>query len=335
MALLAAFKTVLSHYSGQTDIAVGTPVAGRSRPELEQLIGFFVNTLVLRTDLSGRPTFRQLLARVRDTALGAFDHQDVPFERLVQDLQPDRNLDRTPLFQVMFGLQNAPVHTIDLDHLQLTTHPIETDAAKFDLTLYFQEVDDRMEGVLTYASDLFEPATMRRVPADFTGLLRRLLAEPDLSLDDHPALPPLVAQPATDMPSGGGAGAGPDRSATGYAAPRSALERLFAVAIASALGLDRVSVHDDFFRLGGHSLLAMRMLARVEDAVGLQLPLRRFFDTPTAAGCAAAALEAAGGDETLEERAALVLEIIELSDAEVNARLGAGAGGAPATVEGA
>jgi non-ribosomal peptide synthetase component F len=179
MALLAAFKTVLSHYSGQTDIAVGTPVAGRSRPELEQLIGFFVNTLVLRTDLSGRPTFRQLLARVRDTALGAFDHQDVPFERLVQDLQPDRNLDRTPLFQVMFGLQNAPVHTIDLDHLQLTTHPIDTHSSMFELLLIVNDDPDTINGLITYRTDLYHPDTITTLTTHLQQLLHTTTTNPN------------------------------------------------------------------------------------------------------------------------------------------------------------
>ena len=108
MTLLAAFQVLLQKYSGQDDIVVGAPIAKRDRPELETLIGFFINSLVLRTDLTGNPTFRELLRRVREVAFGAYEHQDVPFEKLVEELKPERNLSHSPLFQVVFALQNAP-----------------------------------------------------------------------------------------------------------------------------------------------------------------------------------------------------------------------------------
>ncbi len=178
MALLAVFQTLLHRYSGQEDISVGTPVAGRTRPELEGLIGFFVNTLVLRTDLSENPTFEELLERVRETALGAYAHQDVPFELVVEALQPQRDLSRTPLFQVMFILQNTPRPPADLPGLVLS--PIEADSgtAKFDLTLALAETEQGLAGNLEYNTDLFDPSTARRLLSHFQNLLESAVAHP-------------------------------------------------------------------------------------------------------------------------------------------------------------
>ena len=134
MTLLAAFQVLLHRYSGQEDIAVGTPIAGRGRTELEGLIGFFVNTLVLRSNLAGNPAFTELLARVRETALGAYTHQDLPFEKLVEELSPSRDISRNPLFQVMFVLQNAPDAELALRGVQASRLPLAGHSAKFDLT---------------------------------------------------------------------------------------------------------------------------------------------------------------------------------------------------------
>src|SRR5581483_1999688 len=135
----------------------------RRKVELEKLIGFFVNTLVFRGDLTGEPTFRQLLVRTRETAVGALAHQDLPFERLVKELRPDRSLSRNPLFQVMFVLQNAPMSPTNLP--QLHFHPIDVDTgtSKFDLTLSMIENADGLRAALEYNADLFEPATVARM----------------------------------------------------------------------------------------------------------------------------------------------------------------------------
>ncbi|WP_038094811.1 condensation domain-containing protein, partial [Tumebacillus flagellatus] len=170
MTLLGAFQLLLSRYSGQEDIAVGTPIAGRTQAETEGLIGFFVNTLVMRTDLTGDPTFEELLGRVRETALGAYAHQDVPFEKLVEELQPERDLSRSPLFQVMFTMQNAS--SIDVELPGLTLSGIETDSqvAKFDLTLSLAEEENGLFGALEYNVDLFDAATIQRMVGHFTTL---------------------------------------------------------------------------------------------------------------------------------------------------------------------
>ena len=140
MTLLAAFQTLLHRYTGQDDIVVGSPIANRNRIEIEGLIGFFVNTLVLRTDHSGNPTFRELLHRVRETALEAYAHQDLPFEKLVEELRPDRDLSRSPLFQVMFVFQNAPARELSFKGLNVSPVRIAGETAKFDLTLSVNEV---------------------------------------------------------------------------------------------------------------------------------------------------------------------------------------------------
>ena len=178
MSLLAAFQVLLQRYSGQEDIAVGTPVAHRTRAETEELIGFFVNTLVLRTELSGNPTFRELVQRVKETALGAYAHQDVPFEKLVEELAPERNLSVTPLFQVMFAMENTPSPEIRLRDLQLSLLETARETAKFDIVLVMWETAEGLEGSLEYSTDLYEEATMQRLLCQFQTLLEGIVADP-------------------------------------------------------------------------------------------------------------------------------------------------------------
>jgi amino acid adenylation domain-containing protein len=188
MTLLAAFQVLLSRYSGQMDIAVGSPIAGRGRSELEGLIGFFVNTLVLRTDLSGEPSFRALLARVRETALGAYTHQDLPFEKLVEELAPTRDLSRQPLFQVLFVLQNTPGAPLGLDGVAVQRLPRESQTTKFDLTLSVRETAAGLHLRWEYASELFEAATIARMAGQFQVLLEGIVAEPDQAIGQLPLL---------------------------------------------------------------------------------------------------------------------------------------------------
>ena len=188
MTVLAAFECLLHRYTGQTDIVVGSPIAGRTRAELEGLIGFFVNNLSLRTDLSGDPTFRELVARTREVAFGAFEHQDLPFERLVQELHPDRDPDANPLFQVVFVLQNAPSVVLEMPGLRLTRIEGEASTAKFDLVLNLSRAPEGLKGVLNYSTQKFERETIRQVTTHFGTLLEAIAANPDARLSTLPLM---------------------------------------------------------------------------------------------------------------------------------------------------
>ncbi|MFE8605167.1 non-ribosomal peptide synthetase [Archangium violaceum] len=184
MVLLAAFQVLLSRYSGQDDISVGSAIAGRHRGGVDGLIGFFVNTLVLRSRISGQRSFRELLAQVRDTTLGAYAHQDVPFEKLVEELQPERDLSRTPLFQVSFAMLNAPMPELATQGLKLSPLMLEGDTAKYDLSLGLTETDEGFSGALDYNTDLYEAPTIQRLLGHLRVLLEGIVAAPDRKLQD-------------------------------------------------------------------------------------------------------------------------------------------------------
>ncbi|MDF5721977.1 MAG: amino acid adenylation domain-containing protein [Rhizonema sp. PD37] len=188
MTLLAAFKTLLYRYTGNTDIVVGTPIANRHQTEIEGLIGFFVNILVLRTNLSNNPSFDELLSRVREVALQAYTHQDLPFEQLVEELQPQRSTSYTPLFQVMFVLQNAPLPSIELSGLTVSSVESNIGSAKFDLTLSMQETTEALLGTVEYNSDLFDRGTIERMVSHLHQLLTAIVANPKRHLDELPLL---------------------------------------------------------------------------------------------------------------------------------------------------
>jgi amino acid adenylation domain-containing protein len=183
MLLLAALKVLLYRYSGQEDILVGTPIANRRLVELEGLIGFFVNTLVLRSDLSGVPTFRQFLQKVRQTALEAFDHQDLPFEQLVHILSPVRDLSRSPLFQVMFAMQNVEGQQPNLEGLQVSRLTRQLDRAHFEWTVFVWSSEKRLRGRLLYYTDLFAPETIGCIVRNFENLLQAIVDNPDQYID--------------------------------------------------------------------------------------------------------------------------------------------------------
>jgi amino acid adenylation domain-containing protein len=194
MTLLGAFSVLLSRYTGQDDIVVGSPIAGRNQAELEKLIGFFVNTLVLRTNLGGNPTVRELLGQVRETVMEAYAHSDVPFERLVKELRPDRDLNRNPLFQVMLVLQNLEPDGRDLPGLASRAFPISKQFSKFDLTLFAREQTDGLRVTFEYNTDLFDGTTIERLCGHFQNLLEAVVNNPELRLSALPLLTPEEKQ---------------------------------------------------------------------------------------------------------------------------------------------
>ncbi|BAZ37903.1 amino acid adenylation domain protein [Calothrix sp. NIES-4101] len=188
MTLLTAFKTLLYRYTNQTDILVGSPIANRNRAEIENLIGFFVNTLVLRSNLSGNPTFRDLLKQLREVALGAYAHQDLPFEKLVEEIQPERSLSHNPLFQVMFILQNAPMRELELPELRVEPLENNSTTAKFELTLAIEDGEQGLIANFEYNTDLFDEITISRLAANFEVLLTGIIANPQQQIGALPLL---------------------------------------------------------------------------------------------------------------------------------------------------
>jgi len=184
MTLLAAFQLLLSRYSGQSDIAIGTPIAGRRSTETEALIGFFINTLVLRTHVDSDVSFIDLLARVRATTLEAYAHQDVPFDRLVEELHPKRDPGRTPFFQTMFVFQNAPRGAIELPGLELSEIEIGIGATKFDLKITATKTKDIIRGNVEYRADLFRESSMRTLLEHWERLLAEIVRYPHKHVRD-------------------------------------------------------------------------------------------------------------------------------------------------------
>jgi amino acid adenylation domain-containing protein len=210
MTLMAGFQTFLHRYTGQEDFAVGSPIAGRTRSETENLIGFFVNTLVLRADLTGNLGFRDLLRRVRQAALGAYAHQDLPFEQLVGMLHPDRTSGRTPLFQVMLAPQNGDLPTMESPDLVVTPLESQSGTAKFDLTLLTTETEGGLVARLEYDADLFDPATVDRMLAHFQTLLEGIVADPDQPVATLPMLSEAEQRQLLGGWDDGATGPGPD-----------------------------------------------------------------------------------------------------------------------------
>ncbi|MBQ1076206.1 AMP-binding protein [Micromonospora sp. C31] len=295
MAMQAGLAATLTHLGVGEDVPIGAPVAGRPDEALHELVGFFVNTVVLRTDTSGEPGFADLLARVREADLAAYAHEEVPFDLVVERLNPVRSLAHHPFFQVMLTVDTTAPAGLRLGDLPVTVRPATLDAVKFDLTVFCTEVRDDagapagVEVQVQYATDLFDVDTAQLLLAVYLRLLRAVAADPAAALGTLDVL--------TDVERAGldarraAVRAAADRSTTvGGAAsaasdgPSSAREEILCGLFAAALGVDRVGPHDNFFRHGGHSLLATKLVNRIRGVLGVEIGLRDFFRTPTVAG---------------------------------------------------
>ncbi|WP_327002968.1 amino acid adenylation domain-containing protein [Dactylosporangium sp. NBC_01737] len=299
MVLLSAYQVLLARLTGQDDVCVGTPVEHRPRVEVAGIVGYFVNTLALRGDLSGDPTFRQLLARTRDTALAGYAHQDVPFDRLLAAVDVPRLLDRTPLFQTMFTMHTEDAAGTDvLAGVTAEFHDPGVRHAKFELSLDVWRTGGGLRLVYGYRTDLFDRGSIDALAGRFAALLGAAIAAPDAPLSTVDACGDgaerarlLVAPARADRPATAGLTPASAPAPRGYVPPRTAAEELVAGVWCAVLGVDRVGAHDDFFAVGGHSLLAMKVAGRLRAATGTEIPLRTMFSHPDLAGLAEAVEE--------------------------------------------
>jgi aryl carrier-like protein len=281
MVLLAGVAALLHRTTGAEDLIVGAPIANRHRPELDGVIGFFLNLLPLRLHPRPDRTFRDLLSEARETAVGAFAHQEVPFERLVDELDLDRDLSRHPLFQVTLALQNAPIPPLQIPGLTATLIEVDWGTTAFDLALFFWEtalwesLEPGLSFVTTASAALFDAATITRLAGNLRSILRDAAADPDRRLAE--LLPgEIVRQQILSAPK--------RRRSAVHVEPRSETERLIAGVWSEILGRP-VGVEDDFFDLGGHSLQAMRIVERLRH-MGIETTVRALFEARTVAALA-------------------------------------------------
>jgi thioesterase domain-containing protein/acyl carrier protein len=273
VVLLAAFKVLLHRYTEQDDIFLCSPIANRNRKEVKGVIGYFVNLLILRTDLSGNPSFQELLGRVRQVASGAYAHQDLPVQQLVESL----NLSQTPLSQIMFSLQNTGLHGLKLHELAVETLDVDGGAADFDLYLYVLEETDTLTAALKYNADLFNETAIAHMLNHFHILLENAVANPEQPISQ---LRPLskAEQQQLQQKRLNQISSKPEKT---YAAPRNPLELELTQLWSQVLGIQSIGVKDNFFELGGGSLLAMSLFAQIEQTFGKTLPLATLLQAPT------------------------------------------------------
>lgn len=316
MTLLTAFITLLFRYTGQDDITIGTLVAGRNRAETEGMLGCFMNALALRTHIPPSADFLALLAQVRSVTLDAYEYQDLPFEKLIAELQPARRRGYTPLFQVLFLFQNTPMPTLEASDLALHPVAIATGTAPFEMTFNLAEVTDGLRGFLRYNTDLFDASTIERMMRHFLLLLRGIVDNPAQSLlefsvlteEEHLVgytlprveLPADLPEPATTV----------DVPQHGVVAPRTLAEETIAEIWMQLLDLPEVSIYDDFFTLGGHSLLVTQLIFRLSETFQIEIPLSRLFAATTIV------------EQALEIEEALLAEIENIHDEEALLLLG-------------
>jgi amino acid adenylation domain-containing protein len=289
MLLLAAYAATLARFSGQDDVVIGTPVANRGRSEVEGLIGFFANTIPVRVRLKDDPSFADLLGQVRETAIAAYAHQEVPFEKVVADLHIERDLSRAPVFQVLLSVNSAPRSALALPGLEIAPLDLASAVAHFDLTLIANEAEGgALECALEYSTDLFDRSTVARFAEHLRAILEAAPRDPARSLsalagDDGRGSPRRASKPVT-RPNPRRARAARSQVAR---PPRSDVEKKLHEIWCEVLRAPAVDVEESFFDVGGHSLLATQVVSRVRKAFGVDLPLRAVFEHPTIARLAA------------------------------------------------
>jgi thioesterase domain-containing protein/acyl carrier protein len=266
ITLLSAFKTLLHRYTAQEEIVLCSPVAGRTRSEAEGLVGYFNNVLPLRTDLSGNPSFVELIERVRRVANEAFDHPDVPLQQIAE--LP--NLARTPLSRGMFALQNAPSDSLILPGITVTDGEVHSGTANFDVSLSMEEKGKTLTGVLFYKTDRFEEATVAELLTNFQMLLASIAENPQQQISEIPLAIRQVDRTSESL----------DSKPT-YVAPRDRIETQLVKIWESVLNLQPIGIQDNFFALGGHSLLAVQLFAQIEKTYDRNLPLATLVQAPT------------------------------------------------------
>ena len=262
--LLAAFKTLLYQYTSQKDILVCSPLANRNRVETKKLIGYFNNLVIMRTDLSGNPSFRDLVGRVSRSTLGAYEHQDLPFEKLAEF----PNIARIPLNRAMFALQNTPSQPKNLGGIAVTSVEPSWETTNFDFSLSMYENEKQLAGLLEYKTDLFNTTTITQMIENFQTLLESLVANPNQHLGELPALR------RTELHQ-------PTQEKTAYVAPQKEIERILADVWQEVLHLEKVGIHDNFFDLGGHSILVIQVYAKLKDIFNGQISIIDLFQYPT------------------------------------------------------
>ncbi|MFK4066859.1 thioester reductase domain-containing protein [Streptomyces sp. NPDC029674] len=324
MALLAGFNTLVHLRSGDEDIVTGSVVHGRDEPEVEHLIGFFANTLALRFDLSGSLTFTQILERVRQTCLEAYAHRDTPIEVVAAELRPGRNGGDNPLFQAAVVEEN-PAGAARMGDLEVAAFDFGLDSSEFDLVLHYWETDGRVEGGVRGSVDLFDPESVDRFTAELERLFTAVLDAPDVPVAELGLLdaPPDRESATVGAAAPDAAAATEDRDAADGDAALTATEREVAAVWREVLGLREVDPDEDFFEAGGHSLRAVRVLLRLRERLGVDLPVQVFFEAPTVTALAAvfdrarAAGGAGAGQEDTADAEAAVLRADAALDEDI------------------
>lgn len=275
VTLLAAFKTLLHRYIEQEDIIICSPVAGRNRVETKKLIGYFNNIVPMRTYLGENPSFRELMGRVSQVTLAAYEHQELPFQKIVDC----SNIPSTSLYRVVFALQNTPLQPLKLGDINISYLDVSTEASNFELFLSLIEEEGNLTGVLTYKTDLFDATTITQMLENFQSLLERLVANSNQHLSDLP----LLRNPEFHQPEykSGSVNKTKQELEETFCSPRDELELQLAKIWEKVLGVQSISIKDNFFDLGGQSLLAVRLFTEIEKEFGKNLPLAILFQAPT------------------------------------------------------